>query len=111
MAGSITIFGTDLFLTDGGEGEPILIGEESRAFAGNQRNSVRGERRTFSGVTSPVLEATWDTVKAAVARRAQGAVSGPALSNNSYTASVRASGKAVPGLPGFFVISLAGEEV
>lgn len=111
MADGITIAGTTIDLQEGGEGEPISIGEQSRAFAGNLRSSVRGEKRTFSGVSAPTLEATWDTLRAAVAQGAQIAVSGPTLSGDSITASVKMSAKAIPGLPGFMYITVSGEEV
>lgn len=111
MAGSITIAGTDLYCTDGGEGDPILIGEESRSFSGTLRNSVRGQKRTFSGVSSPTAEATWDTLRAAVDNGEQVTVSGEILSGDSITASVKVNAKAAPGLPDFFVISFAGQQV
>ncbi len=107
----ITIASNALDLTDGGEGEPFLIGEESRSFSGVLRNSVRGQKRNFSFTTVPVTEATWDTVRAAVASRAQVSVTGPIISNDTITASVRVSAKAIPGLSGYFVITGSGEEV
>lgn len=110
MAG-ITIAGVALDLQEGGESDPISIGEQSRAYAGNLRSSVRGEKRAFSGVTSPTLEATWDSLRAAVAQGAQVTVSGAILSGDSYTASVRRSAKAIPGLSGYFYITVSGEQV
>ncbi len=110
MAG-VTIAGTALDLSEGGELEPTFIGEESRAFAGNLRNAVRGNKRNFSGVTSPTLEATWDTVRAAVANRAQVTVSGTILSGDSITASVTVNAKPVPGLPDYWIITFTGAQV
>ncbi len=109
---AITIAATALDLREGGEGTPILIGEESRAAAGNMRNSVTGQKRTFSGVTIPYAEATWDTLRAAVANRAQVTVSGTILSGDSITASLEISAKPEPGLANdFWVISFSGQQV
>lgn len=110
MAG-ITIAGIDLDLQEGGETDPIPIGDQSRAYAGNLRSSIRGEKRTFSGTSSPTAEATWDSLRAAVAQGAQVAVSGVVLSGDSYIASVRRSAKAIPGIVGFWYITVSGEEV
>lgn len=112
MAGSITIAGTDLSCADGGEGEAILIGEESRSFSGIQRNSVRGQKRTFAVTTVPVVQATWDAIQAAINDRAQVVCSGTVLSGGSVTASVKGTAKAYPGSsPQLWVISLVGEQV
>ncbi len=110
MAG-ITIAGTALDCSEGAELDPIFIGEESRAFAGNLRNAVRSSKRAFSGVTIPLLEATWDTVRAAVANRAQVTVSGTILSGDSITASVTVNAKPVPGLPDYWIITFTGAQV
>lgn len=97
MAGSITIFGVDIWAQDGGEGEPIQIGEVSDAFAGNSRNSVRGEKRNFSIVSAPTNQTTWDGLKAAIALSVSGTVSGLLMGGDSVTMRVRASAKAIPG--------------
>lgn len=107
----ITIAGTALDCTDGGESEPTFIGEDARAFAGNLRNAVRGNKRNFSGTTSPTLEATWDTLRAAVANRAQVTVSGLLLSGDTITASLTVNAKPVPGLPDYWIITFAGAQV
>jgi hypothetical protein len=108
---AVTIGATALECTDGGEGEPILIGDESRAYAGSQRNSVRAQKRVFGFTTVPTAEATWDTLRAAVALRAQVTCTGAILSGDTLTASVKISAKAFPGLPGYFIITGTGEEV
>lgn len=108
---AITVAGTALDCTDGGEGEPILIGDESRSFNGTMRNSVRAQKRTISFVTIPTLEATWDTLRAACALRAQVTVTGPIPSNDTLTCSIRLSAKPFAGLPGYFTITGTGEEV
>ncbi len=109
---AITIAGTALDLSDGGEGEPILVGEESRAYAGNMRNSVTTQKRTFSGTTIPYAEATWDTLRAAIANRAQVTVSGTVLSGDSITASLAATAKPAPGLSSdFWIITFNGQQV
>lgn len=109
---AITIAGTALECSDGGENEAILIGEESRAFAGNQRSSVRDQKRIFTFVTAPTVEATWDTLRAAVANRAQVTVSGQILSGDSITASVRVSAKQESGAtPVRYIITGTVEEV
>ncbi len=110
MAG-ITIAGTALDCTDGGESDPTFIGEDARAFAGNLRNAVRGNKRNFSGTTSPTIEATWDTLRVAVANRAQVTVSGLLLSGDSITAAVTVNAKPVPGLPDYWIITFAGSQV
>lgn len=112
MALSITIAGIDLACADGGEGDPILIGEESRSFSGIQRSSVRTQKRTFAVTTVPVVQATWDSIQAAIANRAQVACSGIILSAGSFTASLKGSARAYPGSsPQLWVITLAGEQV
>ncbi len=110
MAG-ITIAGTALDCSEGSEGEPFLIGEVSRAYAGSLRNSVRSQKRQFSATTVPVPEATWDTIRVALANMTPVTVSGLILSGDSISASVKCSAKPVPGLPDYWVISLQGEQV
>lgn len=97
MAGSITIFGVDLWASDGGEGEPIYIGDVSDAYAGNSRSSVRGQKRNFSIVSAPTSQTIRDSLMAAVALAAQGTVTGPVMSDSPVIMRVRASAKAVPG--------------
>lgn len=109
---AITVDGTALDCSDGGEGEPIPIGQRSRAFAGNDRNSIRGQKRQFSATTIPVVQATWDAVQSSTEHQAHITVSGTILSGGSMTAAVRANAKAVPGSsPQLWIISLQGEEV
>lgn len=105
----ITVAGTALDCQSGGEGEPIAIGDNSRAYAGNERNGVRGQKRTFQVVTIPYVEATWITIRAAIALRAHITVSGTVLSGSSLTMWCR--GTAVMDSLGRWVMSLAGEEV
>lgn len=106
---SLTIAGTALDCSEGGEGQPILIGESSRAYAGSLRNSERGQKRTFSVTTIPYVEATKDTVLAAIAQGAQVTCSGTALGGDSLTMQVRGSCKLDS--TGRWVMSLAGEQV
>ena len=109
---ALTIGATGLECSDGGEGEPIPIGAESRAFAGNLRNTVRGQKRTFNFVTAPTTEATWDTLRAAIANRTQVTCSGTLLSGDTYIASVRASAKLyAASSPVLYIITGSGEEV
>lgn len=108
----ITIAGTALELNEGGEGEVIFIGEESRAYAGGLRSSIRSQKRTFTGTTVPTAEATWDTLRAAIANGAQVTASGVVLSGDTITASVKATAKPAPGLStDFWVISITGQQV
>ncbi len=102
---AITIAGIALDCPDGSEGEPTLIGEVSDSFSGIERNSVRGQKRNFTFTTVPTLEATWDSLRAAIAQRAQVTVSGLILSGDTITASVVASAKPNAGDPGYFIIT------
>jgi hypothetical protein len=109
---AITIAGTALEVADGGEGEPILIGEETRAYAGNLRGSVLAAKRQFQITTAPTLEATWDTLRAAVTMGTQVACSGTVLSGDSSTFSVKVSAKLESGTsPARFIITATGVEV
>lgn len=109
---AITIAGTALDVTDGGEGEPIPIGNDARAFAGNLRNSVRGQRVTFNFTTSPTSTTVWASISSACANRAQVACSGTILAGASITAALRVSAKYMAGTsPTLVVITGAGEEV
>jgi hypothetical protein len=109
---AITVFGTALECTEFTENEPIQIGEETRAYAGNLRGSVITSKRSFSFVTAPTLEATWDTLRAAVTEGTQGTVSGTGLSGDSITCSVRVSAKLESGTsPARFIISGNGVQV
>jgi hypothetical protein len=109
---AVSIAGQSLECSDGGEGEVIIIGEESRAYAGNLRNSVRAQKRTFNFVTAPTTEAIWDTLRAAIANRAQVTVTGTLISGDTYTASVRATAKLfAASSPVLYIITGQGEEV
>jgi hypothetical protein len=109
---AISIAGTDLEVAEGRELEPILIGEDSRAYAGNLRSSVVTQKRAFTGKTAPTLEATWDTLRAAVANRAQVTCSGIMLSGDSITAAGAVSAELERGTsPARYVISFSGVQV
>lgn len=111
MAG-ISIASISLSVTDGGEGEPVIIGESSRAYAGNLRNSVRATKRTFNFVSGFVSESTWDSVQAATASQAQVTCTGDILKGDSITAVVKVSAKRVPGMgDALWTITGSGEEV
>lgn len=112
MAKSITIAGTDYWASEGGEGDEIVIGESTRAFAGNLRNSVRDVKRTFTFTTVPITETDYDTLRAAVSGKAHVTVSGTLLSGDSITAAVRITSKLESGSsPTRWIVSGQGEEV
>lgn len=109
---ALTIAGTALEIAEGGEDPPVFVGEVSDSFSGIERNSVRGQKRAFSFVTAPTVEATWDTLRAAVAEGAQVTCSGTLLSGDSITARVQVSAKLESGTsPARFIISGNGREV
>lgn len=109
---AIIIAGVTLSCSDGGEGDPLFVGSEEAAFAGNLRNSIRGQKRTFSGTTAPTLAATWDTLRAAIANRTHVTVSGEILSGDSITAAVSASIKWETGTaPAYGIITFNGRQV
>jgi hypothetical protein len=103
---ALTIAGTALEIADGDEGTPVYVGSVIDAFSGTERSTVRGEKRVFSFTTAPTLEATWDTLRAAVANGAYVTCSGIMLSGDSITARVQVSAKLESGTsPARFVIS------
>lgn len=108
---AITIGGVALDCQDGTEGEPFYVGASSRAFSGNLRNSVRAQKRIFSGTSIPYEEATFESFLAVIANQAQVTCSGLILRGDSITATVRCTdAKLVPG-SSLWVFSFAGEQV
>ncbi len=109
---ALTVAGTALELSEGGEGDPIYIGEEAETSSGSLRNAVTGQKRTFSFVTVETIEATWDTLRAAIANGAQVTCSGSILSGDSITASVKASAKpTTASSPIRYIITGSGRQV
>jgi hypothetical protein len=90
---ALTVAGIALEIADGGEDAPVFLGEVSDSFSGIERNSVRGQKRVFSFITAPTVEATWDTLRAAVAEGAQVTCSGVLLSGDTITGRVQVSAK------------------
>jgi hypothetical protein len=109
---AITIAGINLDCQEGGEAKPIVIGAESRAYAGGLRSSVRSEKATFNFTTMPTAEATWVSLASATASGTQVAVSGAILPSGNFNASVKVEAKAVQGTsPVLWIITGQGEEV
>ncbi len=109
---AITIVSTALECSDGGEGDTIPIGQSARAYAGNLRVAERDQKRTFNFVTAPTTEATWDTLRAAIADGAPVTCSGTLLSGDTYIAQVRCNAKLyAASSPVLYIITGRGEEV
>jgi hypothetical protein len=111
---AITIGGVNLDLSQFEEGEPIPVGEQSRAFAGNLRNSIRNSKRQFTFEAANTTTTVWESLKTATANRAHVTVIGlvdEVLSADTITASIKVRASAVPGLPGYVNIQGSGEEV
>lgn len=76
MAGEVLIFdyyGAALTVVcqSADEGEPIPIGDTSRAWAGNDRSSIRAEKRTWSVLTTKIPTEIKLAIMQIIARRAQ----------------------------------------
>ena len=108
---ALTIAGIALEIQDGGEGEPISIGEQSRSFAGGLRGVIRDEKQIFNFTTMPTTSAVWVSLKLAIASGAHVAVSGTAIPHVAATCVVVANAKGIAGLGGYFIITGRGEEV
>lgn len=70
------------------ENDPVRIGAESRAFAGNLRSTVQDEKRQWTFTTALYTQANLDTLRAAIAEDAQVACAGDAL-GAAFTCRVR----------------------
>lgn len=95
-----------------GKGAPVLIGAKSRAFAGNERSSIRGQKRVIPILTSPIDTATEAAIQTLIANGAQFPCSGDILTNVSTICSVDCTASdMIQGLPGFFQMALTVNEV
>jgi hypothetical protein len=94
------------------EATPINIGEQSRAYAGNLRNSIRGQKRAWTVQISHIETADKETILAAIADEAPIVASGDIL-GGSFTVSVKDNGsQMVPGIvPILWDLNLTFEEV
>jgi hypothetical protein len=109
---ALTIGGVDLDCSDAGEGDKIAIGEETRAYAGNLRGTIRDEKATFNFVTLPASSTTWASLSSVIALGAHVTCSGSGIPSGAIVASVKATEKAIPGTsPVLYIITGSGQEV
>lgn len=111
MAGEVLILdyygaALNVLCQQAAKGPPIVIGETSRAWAGNERSSIRGEKRTWNIRTIKIPTETENAIQAMIARRNQFYAGGEAMQLNpiidplllSSTQWIRASVNVAPGI-------------
>jgi hypothetical protein len=89
-----------------GENPPFRVGGKSRAYAGNERSSIRAEKAVVSLVTTYLPTATKRAIKALCANGAQLTCSGEILDNVPTLCSIDVTSTMVPGDPGRWEMSL-----
>lgn len=95
----------------GGKGAPIEIGDTSRAFAGNERTSIRAEKRMWEVVTSYITTAQEAAIQTLIARAAQIPCGGELLNNTTVTCSVRCARSTMVGGTTLWEMQLVVREV
>lgn len=107
----LTLDSIDLELAQDAEGDPVLIGEQSRAYAGNLRSSIRGQKRVWSAMTGYLDTTDKEALLAAVYGETHITGSGDLL-GGSLTVSVKATAQKVAGIsPVLWSVALAIQEV
>jgi hypothetical protein len=93
------------------QGAPIYIGTKSQSFAGQERSSVRGIRRTWQVVTSQLTDAERASIESITSRGQQIPCSGDLLGGIQTQCSVEVTN--VSGVQGlaFWILSLTLTEV
>lgn len=79
---------TNLPVIKAGRSAPVLVGDETRAFAGNARTSVRAQKRIWNVTVGHIDTPTEGSVQTAIANAAQITVSGDITALANVTASV-----------------------
>jgi hypothetical protein len=85
----LTIAGITVPVQESGSSENIdQYGTSEPAYAGNRRSAIRAEKRRWQFTTGLMLQADANTLRAAIALRAQVACAGDALNGASTTCEV-----------------------
>lgn len=98
-------------IAQGSQGAPIYIGSKSQSFAGQERSSVRGIRRTWQVVTSQLTDAERASIESITSRGQQIPCSGDLLGGLQTQCSVEVTN--VSGVQGLtmWILSLTLTEV